>query len=114
MARNGNISGAWYSFDYDYSIDPPPNVSGVSNYGSYIWMPETVARSMHTAHWFMDQIQETRNITTLDQLYQALENMYLGGDSLSTLEKEFVAENWNRTGYTPQKAIAMLMNVCSV
>ena len=109
MARNGNISGAWNSFERDYSIDPPVDVSGVSHYGSYIWIPESVADAKHTAHWFVDQIRETGNITTINELYGALEAMY-GNLKLTALEREFIADNWNRTGYAPQKAIAMLMN----
>lgn len=113
MARNGNISGAWASYANPYGINPPADESGVTHYGSYLWFPETIEGSKHTARWFQDTMRQTGSISTVEEMYTALETMYLGGDGnlkLTKLEKELIADNWNRSGDSPQKAIAMLMN----
>lgn len=112
-ARNGNISRAWYSFDFDYSIAPPADVSSfVSHFGAYFWKPETVSGSMHTAEWFVEQMN-SGFIASLDDLYIAIETMYLGGNGdlkLSATERAFIAAAYNRSSSTREEAIAMLMN----
>jgi len=112
-ARNYDIPEAWYSFDNAYGIDPPADESGVRHYGSYLWFPETIKGSKHSARWFQERMRQDDAYSTVDELYEAVETYYLGGGGrlkLTELEKEFLAENWNRTGDSPQKAIAMLMN----
>lgn len=113
--RDMDVSAAWASFEYDYSIDPPLSISDtVEHYGAYKFFPELILNSRHTAEWFFNEIEdENGSINTIDELYIALETMYCNCN-LTDLEKDFIASVFNRSsdGATDvkEKAIVMLMN----
>eukprot|EP01084_Bolivina_argentea_P142322 250048_1 len=113
MPKDGNISKYWGSFEYDYSITSPKSISNnITNYGCYKWFPQKIKGSKHTASWFADQLEVNGSIQSVEQLYDELNNYYLGaGPNLSDLEKLFMNNTFDRDISTKKYAITQLMSV---
>lgn len=78
--RDGDVAAAWYSFDNAYGISPPSGISSfVEHYGAYYWHPQAVANSKHTASWFSSKTGSHGEYEDIDDIFYALETMYIGG-----------------------------------